>query len=50
MNKKVVFIPGNGGGSPKDNWFPSVKGELEAAGLTVTFIAFLSKRGHRLVL
>lgn len=35
MNKKVIFIPGNGGGSPNDNWFPSVKGELEAAGLTV---------------
>lgn len=35
MNKKVIFIPGNGGGSPNDNWFPSVKKELEAAGLNV---------------
>ena len=25
MIKKVIFIPGNGGGSPKDNWFPSIK-------------------------
>lgn len=36
MIQKVILIPGNGGGSPnKDNWFPSVKKELEAAGLTV---------------
>lgn len=35
MDKKVIFIPGNGGGSPKDNWFPSLKEELEDAGLTV---------------
>lgn len=35
MAQKVILIPGNGGGSPKDNWFPSVKQELEAAGLTV---------------
>lgn len=35
MINKVIFIPGNGGGSPKDNWFPSVKNELEVAGLTV---------------
>lgn len=35
MSLKVIFIPGNGGGSPNDNWFPSVKVELEAAGLTV---------------
>jgi predicted alpha/beta hydrolase family esterase len=35
MNKKVILIPGNGGGSPKDNWFPSIKQELEAAGLIV---------------
>jgi uncharacterized protein len=25
----VIFIPGNGGGSPKDNWFPYLKEELE---------------------
>jgi hypothetical protein len=35
MIQKVILIPGNGGGSPKDNWFPSVKKELEAAGLEV---------------
>lgn len=27
--KKVIFVPGNGGGSPKDNWFPYLKRELE---------------------
>ncbi len=32
---KVIFIPGNSGGSPKDIWFPSVKMELEANGLQV---------------
>lgn len=32
---KVIFIPGNGGGSPRDNWFPRVKTELEIAGITV---------------
>lgn len=26
---KVIFIPGNGGGSPNDNWFPYLKEELE---------------------
>ena len=26
---KVVFIPGNGGGSPKDSWFPYLKEHLE---------------------
>lgn len=26
---KVIFIPGNGGGSPKDNWFPYLKEALE---------------------
>jgi len=35
MTKKVIFIPGNGGGSPRDNWFPAVKNELEEAGLQV---------------
>ena len=35
MTKKVILIPGNGGGSPRDNWFPAVKKELEAAGLKV---------------
>lgn len=35
MNNKVIFIPGNSGGTTNDNWFPSVKKELEAAGLEV---------------
>jgi predicted alpha/beta hydrolase family esterase len=26
---KVIFIPGNGGGSPKDLWFPYLKRELQ---------------------
>lgn len=29
MEVKVIFIPGNGGGSPQDNWFPYLKRELE---------------------
>ncbi len=32
---KVIFIPGNGGGTPRDNWFPYLKTELEKLGLTV---------------
>lgn len=32
---KVVFIPGNGGSTTKDNWFPSVKKELEAHSIKV---------------
>lgn len=32
---KVIFIPGNGGGSPKDNWFPYLKAELEKLGIEV---------------
>ncbi len=32
---KVIFIPGNGGGSPKDNWFPWLKKELESLGCNV---------------
>jgi predicted alpha/beta hydrolase family esterase len=35
MKSKIIFIPGNGGGSPKDNWFPSVKEELEKSGLNI---------------
>ncbi len=26
---KAIFIPGNGGGTPRDNWFPYLKKELE---------------------
>jgi predicted alpha/beta hydrolase family esterase len=32
---KVIFIPGNGGGGPNDNWFPYLKKELEKLGVTV---------------
>jgi predicted alpha/beta hydrolase family esterase len=32
---KVIFIPGNGGGGPNDNWFPYLKTELEKLGFTV---------------
>jgi len=38
--KKVVFIPGNGGCTTHDNWFPSVKTELEANGLKVIAAEF----------
>lgn len=34
---KVIFIPGNGGGGPNDNWFPYLKDNLEA--LNVQIIA-----------
>ncbi len=34
-NIKVIFIPGNGGGSVKDNWFPYLEKELTELGLTV---------------
>jgi predicted alpha/beta hydrolase family esterase len=33
---KVIFIPGNGGGTPKDNWFPYLKRELIKLGVEVT--------------
>lgn len=32
---KVIFIPGNGGGGPKDNWFPYLKEKLESLGVLV---------------
>lgn len=32
---KVVFIPGNGGATTYDNWFPAVKEELENHGIQV---------------
>ena len=37
---KVIFIPGNGGGSPKDNWFPYLKEELEKLGVNVVASEF----------
>lgn len=38
--KKIVFIPGNGGCTTGDNWFPSVQKELEEAGLKVIAATF----------
>ena len=37
MNKniKIIFLHGNGNGSPKDNWFPHLKKELERLGVNV---------------
>lgn len=32
---KVIFIPGNQGGTPQDNWFPYLKKELEKIGIRV---------------
>ena len=32
---KTIFIPGNGGGSPKDNWFPYLESELQKLGIKV---------------
>lgn len=37
---KIIFIPGNGGSTTHDNWFPSVKKELEAHGLSVVAAPF----------
>lgn len=34
-NLKAIFIPGNGGGSPKDGWFPDVKKALEKINVEV---------------
>lgn len=35
MPAKVILIPGNGGCSPADSWYPQVERELIAAGLEV---------------
>ena len=36
MNQiKIIFIHGNGGCSPQDNWFPYLQNELEKLGLAV---------------
>src|SRR5579871_2788263 len=37
---KIVFVPGNGGSTTNDNWFPSLKSELEAHGLEVIAATF----------
>ena len=36
MNKiKAILIPGNGGGTPQDNWFPYLERELPKIGVMV---------------
>lgn len=35
MNIKVIIVPGNGGASPKDNWFPYLEQQLSKLGITV---------------
>ena len=37
---KVIFIPGNGGGGPNDNWFPYLKEELEKEEVEVIAVQF----------
>lgn len=37
---KVIFIPGNGGGTPNDNWFPYLEDGLEKAGARVLNVQF----------
>lgn len=37
---KIIFIPGNGNSTTNDNWFPTVKKELEMAGLEVVAAQF----------
>lgn len=37
---KIIFVPGNGGSTTHDNWFPSVKKDLEAEGLNVIAAEF----------
>jgi len=32
---RCIFIPGNGGGTPQDNWFPSIGNELEKLGVEI---------------
>lgn len=37
---KIIFVPGNGGCSTQDNWFPGVKTELEKHDLEVIAATF----------
>lgn len=37
---KVIFVPGNGGSTTQDNWFPSVKSTLVGNGLSVVDAEF----------
>jgi len=34
-NVKAILIPGNGGGTPKDNWSPYLERELPKLGIIV---------------
>ena len=40
MMIKVIFVPGNGNSTTADNWFPTVKRDLEKAGLEVITATF----------
>jgi predicted alpha/beta hydrolase family esterase len=35
MKTRAILIPGNGNGTPQDNWFPYLERELPKLGLTV---------------
>lgn len=37
---KAILIPGNGGGSPTDNWFPYLERELSMRGVRVINVQF----------
>lgn len=37
---KIVFVPGNGGSTTQDNWFPKVKSQLEYHGFEVIAAVF----------
>lgn len=37
---KIVFVPGNGKCTTKDNWFPSIQKELQSFGLEVIAATF----------
>lgn len=47
---RIVFIPGNGGETTKDNWFPNVQNELEGKGFKVVAANFpdpeLARKEH----
>jgi len=40
MARKVVFIPGNGGCTTQDNWFPYLEAELKREGVEVVAATF----------
>ncbi len=39
-NIKVILIPGNGGSTPEEGWFPHVKEELEKIGIKTINVQF----------